>query len=798
MKIKKILIPSSAILLSGVTVLSISAQTNKEAEASKAYEWNPDVKININQEQLSILRNFYSHYYKKLGVSDWYRDFNSENINQLSQFNKVGILEVDNNQIKYLPSTKKNFKINYFSTPDKYDLTKLHGTAVASVIGGDTGINPDANIYYAGMTKTKWESLYTWDNILRKRLNWFVENGVNVINMSWGPRFEFNPEVKNFKLEKFNTHKNVIKRKDWISILDPEEVIDNWETYTPAEINGIMNKLRSNYLEYNDFIDYFKSLYYIQKYQDEIKAGFNFEYATDKILEEYASKYDLIILKSAGNENDEDRMSIYNKIKLINSKSYEQIKNEIIVMYEFLIKDIKFRDYLRNDISKATSHNDLKRFDELLYYVNYLYHHNLDLYKLFHKNLYTDFVDTEAMLKAFDDMLYKKDPKNVIYVGAVDLNNKPTIFSSFNNSVYSSKPFISAYGSFPLPYDILSKNNNLNSRKYKLINFTNVSQHNINDEYIQTLSKLSRFAGTSMAAPMIAGLLSLYQTKTQQKLSISDAMLLLSTSGNYAATTIEKFYSYDFDFNVNKEFWRYNHSKNKTGFGIPKYFNMLKINNQELIKPLFSDKVSSHIEFKDNRYWINKSFSSADLKNYGYINNLELTISFENPSLNVLDHYFEDIYSTIATPMEKKALQVIMSLMTNTKDSNYHLENLLDFTSRLQFYDSENQIYITREKKSNAIYASTEKVYYGKYKYENPTFDIKISLPQFSAILELLDKEIPTSWFNSFLGKKVDFYPELDFVKETFKKYYIKYLDEKANIKYVLKVNEAQYEKKNN
>nr|WP_307929028.1 hypothetical protein [Mycoplasmopsis bovis] len=62
---------------------------------------------------------------------------------------------------------------------------------------------------------------------------------------------------------------------------------------------------------------------------------------------------------------------------------------------------------------------------------------------------------------------------------------------------------------------------------------------------------------------------------------------MLAGSANYSSTKVDKYKDFNFDeLSSEYEHWRLNRAKNKTGFGIPKYFKMKNFWNSDKIKTI--------------------------------------------------------------------------------------------------------------------------------------------------------------------------------------------------------------------
>ncbi|MFV8476960.1 S8 family serine peptidase [Mycoplasma sp. Z355B] len=787
MKRNKLLLLLTGSFLSGAIITPmVAASTTTETNTTKI-KINPTSSIAITQEQYNAIKDFYSIFYKKMGVSPWHRNTNSTNIDKTSSMNKVGVLEVNYSNLDYLLSSKKDFDINYFDGKENITVGRnnWHGSAVSSIIGSDTGINPDANIYYAALKYTDNKGGTHNNNLDRfnKILEWYKNNNVNIINMSYGIQNMIN--IDNIDYTNWRSIQNNFTDKIKTSF-----GFDEWKM--PADYNrigSITDGIRYNKEYFDDLYNKFISLYVLLAVSKLANDGTLQKLgAEDKLIEDFAVKYGMIFVKSSGNENT-FRKLIYDAVERAKSLDYSKLKDDIMLMYNYFGHDERYSAYLSSDVSKNLGYEYMLKYRQFKYALIYLHHNNAEFSRVMDESKNNISYQSE-LLKKFDNYFFKKEAKNIIYTGAVDYSNKPTAFSSFNNSDDSYRPLVSAYGET----EIHSSSTATPTHTYSVLASTlsrngGIGNSREANEFISGYLKyLSRFNGTSMAAPMLTGTLSLLQSTTKHKLSLSDALLLVTGSGNYAATTIENSYTDDFDFNVEKEFWKKNHAKNKTGFGIPKYFNMYKMISGDKIKTY--DNLSSKFSDEINGAYVNFSISNKlDLSTLTSLDHLDYKVAFKTASVStLLEYYFKKWAQESGDSYKMKAVESLIGILGNLNSQKYSkdLDNLLDIKATLEFKNNSN--YSNSIKYSKSIASPVEDIYFGSYKNNTDySLSLAFSLKQFSAMMQILEREYPNSWYGSW---KAIGYPNLDYLKLVLREYYFKYIDEVAEIKYFVRVNE--------
>ncbi|EIE42367.1 hypothetical protein MCANUFG4_00588 [Mycoplasmopsis canis UFG4] len=203
-------------------------------------------------------------------------------------------------------------------------------------------------------------------------------------------------------------------------------------------------------------------------------------------------------------------------------------------------------------------------------------------------------------------------------IGAVDSLNYPTNFTSYSFINDDNSPLISSYGeslSDQYRNHIIYK---VNKAKEKFLKNRSESKREKLDEVLAKVKEesiketrasillefekvnsssdekrnfeyLAKFSGTSMAAPLVTGMNELLKSKLKRELSLNEVKSILSSSSTYSSQKASNSYYSQKHLNSKEEIWRRNHYKNKTGFGIPKYFKMKKIINNNLLTTLSNE-----------------------------------------------------------------------------------------------------------------------------------------------------------------------------------------------------------------
>ncbi|MHA3825759.1 S8 family serine peptidase [Mycoplasma sp. BRA285] len=732
---------SPTIVLSTSITTSVNETTNQN---EKKIKLNSNNSYEITEFNSHILQEFYRPYYDKLGLKyhldNQYKEGDSLDLN--SPYNKVGIIEVDDSDLSYLPSRLNGFKIEKDAQKPLDIYSELdfesHGMAVSSIIGSDIGINKKAHIYFTSLNN------YLVNNNLdryKKAFEYMKNNDVKVVNLSlafikkWSNWDEMEAK-KTFdkKINKeFNRTIGKVIDGNWHTDI---HISDKWQFEKKIDIKNIenyKNKIQAWY--------FIENLFYTLRLINNTAEISNLESSNKnlvKLFDEYAKKYHIKFVVSAGNDNI--IRNVISEYQFDFKENYENFKDYIIYLYQ---------TYCMNyDYEKLNNNSEIS--NKLMYIVQNI----KEVSKLFLPNA------TDDGSKYLDNILRKeekifsfKNAQNIIYVGAVDYNNIPTIFTEYNVWDTDVLPFVSAYGEFSykdfesikekLGYEatreakklLFNQNlwkNNIShsslSKKYKIKDYYLLSP----DQKISFLvNSMLNFCGTSMAAPMITGLISLLQTKNQRIFNLSEIKTLLAASSTYADT-----YTTIFNLDSMKpkwETWKANRSKSKTGYGIPKYFKMQKFLDNNMLKTFVNDfNANSHY----GRFLLHEANEKIKLDHN--INKIITTISFISFSIDEI--LSSEDFMDFVDDDKKYLISIFLKEYTSLKENN-ELENILNNDRNIldifsiAFFNKTQRL-----KKSNSSDSNTEKINFGKFKSSNVNLELCYEPLQLERIQEILEK----------------------------------------------------------
>ncbi|WP_029608796.1 S8 family serine peptidase [Mycoplasma simbae] len=512
------------------------------AKLEKNTNYENTIIEKLGESNYELLKKIYLPYYEKLGLKRHLKN----NEYYSTSFDKVGIIEVDGIDKDYLVSKNKNFNINIREN-SKNNSWSNHGYAVSSIIGTDLGINKDAIIYYDYLNNVI-NGEYTH---LFEKVKFMHENhGVKLFNMS---------------LSHFNTpylyYKNVIFPNDKLEPIIP-----------------------TNDITFNFDIEFLNAVHYLCEliidYLYVANEDFNLLYKESEITQQYRLinnyiyKNDIKIVKSSGNSNfglkDVIKNVSFFKDNYLNTSQLIQGLLSFINTFNSMHEDTQNRFYNESLFNEFDA-----KFLSFLLLKNKYKKVSLDKNKIFAEIFKFEYLNKSYM--KWQNLTYCE---NFIYVGAVDFENKAMYFSSHNDSEHNDFPLISAYG------NSLSKDSSsIDATKKHKSNIRNLYAINADTLIKDKINYLIHFDGTSKAAPMITGLLSLLQHNLNRNLSIAEAKLLLMSSSTYSTKTKNVPNPNSIEYLLNSdELFNDNMSKSKTGFGIPKYFKMHKIfSNDQVI-----------------------------------------------------------------------------------------------------------------------------------------------------------------------------------------------------------------------
>nr|WP_232954811.1 S8 family serine peptidase [Mycoplasmopsis bovis] len=521
---------------------------------------NNQVKLNkdsselINWDDYKRLVKMYTPYYSKLGV--WDREWMPTNYSS-NKYDKVGIIEVDDFDSSHLLSQNSSFVFKRTNSKEIYRKSN-HGYAVTSIIGTDFGINPNASIYYEAS-----------DNLIESIKNLYNNYGVRLINMSLGPvdpYYQVKKAVQNLNDSYFG------------SIGSKYYDFDVKIKIYPKDIKELMRSFK---------ILAKAIIYYTYKNNKQIYGASGIQNLY-KTIGEYALQNGIKIIQSSGNNNDEVSEYMANNEFLNKPQFLENGRISKDKIYRAFKSFFNLVKNWQNDVWPTEEERNYNI--KLLYLIRVILDKAFDDVRWIYENKDTNWLkkfDFDAFLdadfrkrKLFDaitdwqSLIYHE---GIISVGAVNWKNIATNFSSYAKNYYGSYPLVSAYGDklnndkAGLLKSYYHKNNYNEIEKY-------IKSSKNNKEFIDKMSYIINFNGTSKFAPMITGIISRIQSKLQQELSIEDVKLMLVSSATYSKTKASGYSSSSFsEITSTYEHWRRNHAKNKTGFGIPKYFKMKQI-----------------------------------------------------------------------------------------------------------------------------------------------------------------------------------------------------------------------------
>nr|WP_322959203.1 S8 family serine peptidase [Mycoplasmopsis canis]WQQ12598.1 S8 family serine peptidase [Mycoplasmopsis canis] len=657
---------------------------------------------NTNEDkEHEIIKKMFVPYYRRLGLEF---DVKNNSYHSPTEYDKVGIIEVNTFETGNLIH-KKNpyFKFTNLSSGEKKG---KHPFAVSSIIGTDIGINKNAHIFFdTAINKTYVDAVK----------NMYNNYGVKLFNLSIGQ-----PDLPELITEKYKNFISddleKIKEKDFN--LEDENIFDEFNTLFKISLSFF---------------------YYIYNKNPKLQntLSFNF-YKENKELDDFAKKNNIKVIFSAGNENVLLNNIWKNLFKDSLDKGYiDSISFESIS--KWVDKFIKKAGLNSRIINSQTEKWYTKRVKNIILLNKVLKSNFLN------KNIFIsseDFFNNDIRVKGIKSGIIKYQStlsfSNLITVGAVNSLNIPLNFSSYSEMDYDNLPFISAYGENSeiqdesyIKYKIqVNKKKFLKNRSENSLNsnekieldkkikewtkeaisetrsslYKEFKKYGDNNDEIEYLSK---FAGTSMAAPLVTGMISLLQSQLNKDLTINEVKILLSASSNYSSTLAKKYsFSEDFYDSNFKEYWRKNNSKNKTGFGIPKYFKMKKIMKEKSLKGL-GTSLLSNLDISSH------SSNTEEIEIAPNFDNINVTVSatvkdkFINVSKKYKGNKIEEISKILNSHFEKESSIVEEKNEIISKKENAYIQNneinILDsdiFSPGLTI-DELNAKYSFREKEVN-------------------------------------------------------------------------------------------------
>ncbi|VEU60449.1 Subtilase family [Mycoplasmopsis bovigenitalium] len=590
----------------------------------------------FTSEEYSKIKDIYRPYYLKHAV---YYNRDDDYDNDMNNYNKVGIIEVENFDRNYLLSSDQNFHFDNHSKDAQ--TSDNHGYAVTSIIGTDLGINKNAKLYYSTLPTKGFVDLI-------KEMH--EKHDIKLFNFSFSRKLLWREEGEESLLK-----------------------YDNNNISMSYELRSFL--ALAQYLLYElYFIDTsFRNL--INKDIDEFYGKVN----------KYAAENDIKIVKSAGN------LSYYDHIDKI-----KRTKNFFLEKY-FTNSNFDF-DRLKTDFLETITRENANS-QNITYFKKYLTSVKDSPEKL--GNFIKNMDQNENILEGINLWSTATNMSSFINVGAVDFNNYPTYFTSFDTKNKDNSPLVSAYGlGIDDDHDKIKHfyKNKYYSEDYELekTSIDNIINKLHDTERIKKLNYLRHFDGTSKAAPLVTGMLSLLQYKLKRNLSIAEAKTILASSSIYSPI---KALNFELFFGHNKslwlEYWRKNKSKSKTGYGVPKFEKMYDISrNKSFLK--LNDFIRG-IENQDGNHYIN-IFTDHDVKHKG--RHFTHTISI-SPTKSFKE-YVES--NTLFTKW----------FLGNLEPSN--IDNLYDVSGEIKFEYTPNEDGQTskgsRKHQSTSNNSNTERLYF--------------------------------------------------------------------------------------
>lgn len=620
----------------------------------------------------------------------YYRKLNIHGRDSYSKnkvYNRVGIVEPDSFETNYLfLKDKEKININQVTKKTKYD---NHGYAVTSIIGTDTGINKNAYLYYEDLSSDEENG----NDILEKVKKLHENHGIKLINLSLG--WGYNP----LRIAIPNGLPSIKKESDL-------EEIGRWDAYMFLTIGKLIS-----------FYHYLNN----KEYKNNVDGIFK---KTFDEVGQYALKNDIKIVKSGGNFNSA------NLFELI--KQFEEYWSNIEGSKWAYFKDnlSKFKKIINTDpIFKG----DKNAFKFLNSYFNNKTSITESSENSFENIISKILADKNEFISVANQWTDIAANKNFINVAAIEVNRTPTYFSSFSDIKTDHNPLVSNYGE-----SLIKENKDFNYKNPFLTK-----------EFKEKIDYLANFSGTSKAAPLVTGMLSLLQNKLKRNLSIAEAKTLLSAESIYSSVKIEKHPYYHKNLTVEDyEIWRQNKSKSKTGFGIPDLYYMNLGAKRGKLRNIRFNKSNSSITSGDDPF--------------------EKFILKEPETINI-DKDFNHLTHTITITTKISFFEYLKlhhnKFVEATNLFDPEINDKYNINSRLTYTMPGHSGIITRKRKSYSKTSDVEKVYYKKQDYFGKgklTFNILLN--------ELV-------WYDNWFKKYSNYEEHKNFIIKEYEKYVKQYFD---------------------
>ncbi|MFV8418430.1 S8 family serine peptidase [Mycoplasma sp. VS299A] len=582
-KIKKILT-----LICSSSIAAITVATTLSASLEKDVKINKYSDLTLSTSELSSIKNIYKHYFNLHEID---KSLITDDYNLNDSYSKVGIIEINGLKKTDIINTKTNadnFHVHGGFVSENSKTTTWHGSKVYSLIGADLGVNENANVFYSSFDminqsgisnaeKQKILSKYPdieWNvySQLKNSLDYMVENGVKVVNLSLGIKFLVNS----------------LSKKSLNTLNEIENYFINYKSSSDSE--NITSPL--------------EDLYWLKNISHIMQNDLSNNPKLDEILDFYNKKYGIVAIVAAGNDGE-----IYKKLKdhiksLTNYKDLKDLYRKAAqeLMRKSAMNGLLSTDYTRLQISE-------KLLDELSYDVvengNRL-ENIMSTLKLNPEKKY------KAVIDKFTEILKTTIGNNVIYVASVGEKMRPSEFSTFAMFENDNLPLVSSYGE--------SIKTDTNSRQYpKDSNLNSLIKYYYNSQ------------GTSFSAPIITGMISLLQQIFHRTFTLSEIKALLAYSSQIYDYNLNMYTDsgYDYEWYI-KNSHRYgvrrkNNSFSKIGFGVPsfrKMYNVIKNNKLKKINVTANnfDNDNEKFEFSSNSYSYQSSSRYTMVVAYDNIN----------------------------------------------------------------------------------------------------------------------------------------------------------------------------------
>ncbi|QCZ36924.1 S8 family serine peptidase [Mycoplasma nasistruthionis] len=687
------------------------------------------IKTNYNDDNKNKpYWQFLDKYFKEMKVFDTIQKVNNNEINIIKNSNpglNVGIIEIGNDKDNYenwMKNIRRGTKvgnINYLDFNDRWDSgIKKHGAVVTTIIGSDIGINRNAQIFYAKYNEEK----------LTEILETFAKNNVKLINCSFGTHAPFYYEWVNDKILNpiKSKNKGVMKPilDNYLNLLEKMAfIIDlvKWKNFDPGALEI---EIKNSNVEFNE-LDLIENKYFALKKQREI---FN----------KFILKHNATVIFSAGNSsqtNDE----WYVKIK----KKFEREwypKNGLISHKQFINNLI---DELTKIKMPELSVNELKNLQKFIEYIKTKFKPYVNNLLNDVRNFYFTFPDKTTgaesdwnknfLISVYEKMKQWKDIdslflNNIITVGSVTYDKKPSDFSLYDSTNRGLNPFISSFGDF---WDY--------NKGKKQVNISEFPKHleKYGKEFIEDMNNMR---GTSFSAPMITGLISLLQTQFAENISPNIIKVLLAhSSALVQQNNIDK----KSGLALKIDGLQPNNSFNRTGFGLPNYEKMYELyatykSNQNTYKHgIFHLNNINFTNYVQNNFSL-KLLDNIRINNYDANNDnrFKYVLTASSKIFN-----FSDVLKKIKKIVEKqnninkKKIIAFIDKIAEFEFENFN-KNMIDIQAEVSEYNSYGSLLNKNSQSSTSFDSSTEKISIQlKTESEELSVNSSITFPQLNKIL---------------------------------------------------------------